>query len=95
MNILVAHMSLPFPLKNSTCLQSGLRQMLAVLLHGQHRQAMGLIPYHREVVLLSLHRRPAAVLNLLPSVLLIRRLQRTSTLRGPECQDWADFLTES
>ena len=89
MNILVAHMSLPFPLKNSICLQSGLRRMLAVLLHGQHRQAkglaMGLIPYHREVVLLSLHRRPAAVLNLLPSVLLIRRLQRTSTpLRGPE-----------
>ena len=55
--------------------------MLAVLLHGQHRQAkelaMGLIPYHREVVLLSLHRRPAAVLNLLPSVLLMSLEKKT------------------
>ena len=60
--------------------------MLAVLLHGQHRQAkelaMGLIPYHREVVLLSLHRRPAAVLNLLPSVLLMSLEKRTLLLRG-------------
>mgnify|MGYP004221155159 CR=1 FL=1 len=71
---------------NLTCLQNGLRQMLAVLLHGQHRQAkglaMGLIPYHREVVLLSLHRRPAAVLNLLPSVLLMSLEKRTLLLRG-------------
>ena len=60
--------------------------MLAVPLHGQHRQAkelaMGLIPYHREVVLLSLHRRPAAVLNLLPSVLLMSFEKRTLLLRG-------------
>ena len=73
--------------------------LLPALLHGQHRQAkglaMGLSPYHREVVLPSLHRRPAAVLNLLPSVLLIRRLHRTLPLRGPDCKDSADFLTES
>ena len=76
-------------MRNVPCFQNGLRQMLAVLLHGQHRQAkglaMGLIPYHREVVLLSLHRRPAAVLNLLPSVLLIMSLEkRTLLLRGPD-----------
>ena len=69
--------------------------LLPAVLLSLHRQAvdlgMRLSQHRREVVL----RRLAAMLNLLPPVILIRRRNRTLQLSGLECAALADFLTES
>ena len=84
---------------HSKCLQSAVLSLLPAVLLSLHRQAVGLgmrLSLHRrEVVLLSLHRWPAAMLNLLPPVIPIRRLNRTLLLSGLECVASADFRTES
>ena len=73
--------------------------LLAAMLLGLHRRAVELGIRlgrdRREVVLLSLHRQPAAMHDLPPPVILVRRLNSTSPLRGLACAASADFLTES